>query len=83
MFKILIFHIERVSVRCNQTGKIFKAKVSSLSRSDDGNVSAEDLVEGSQLLMKLNKKEYPVTVRKGALTSKDASEPLKEVQLNG
>ena len=72
-----------MSVRCNQTGKIFNANDSSLSRSDDGNVSTEDLVEGSQLLTKLNKKEHPVTVSKGASTSKDAAEPLKEVQLNG
>ena len=28
--------IEKVTVTCNQTGKLFKVRVSSLSRSDDG-----------------------------------------------
>lgn len=69
-----------MSVKCNQTGKGFKVKVASLSRVDDGNMSAVDLAEGSQLLMKMNRKEYPVTVMKGRPTLKEA---LKEVQGNG
>lgn len=59
---------------------MFKVKVTSLSRVDDGNMSAEDLAEGSQLLMNMNRKEYPVTVLKGKPTLKEA---LKEVQANG
>ena len=50
---------EKVSVKCNQTGKVFKVKVASLSRVDDGNMSADDLAEGSQLLMNMNRKEIP------------------------
>lgn len=65
-----------MNVKCNQTGKVFKVKVTSLSRVDDGNMSAEDLAEGSQLLMNMNRKEYPVTVLKGKPTLKEA---LKEV----
>lgn len=71
---------EKVSVKCNQTGKVFKVKVASLSRVDDGNMSADDLAEGSQLLMNMNRKEYPVTVLKDRPTLKEA---LKEVQRNG
>ena len=69
-----------MNVKCNQTGKVFKVKVTSLSRVDDGNMSVEDLAEGSQLLMNMNRKEYPVTVLKGKPTLKEA---LKEVQANG
>lgn len=78
--RLLCSPTEKVSVKCNQTGKLFNVKVISLSRSDDGNMSAEDLAEGSQLLMKMNKEEYPVTVLKGRSRLKEA---LKEVQVNG
>ena len=84
MFRInirfLCSYTEKVSVKCNQTGRLFKVKGTSLSRGDDGNMSMKDLAEGSQLLMKMNKKEYPVTVLKDTLTPK---ETLKEVQVNG
>ena len=53
---------EKVCVQCNQTGKQFKVKVTSLSRSDEASVTMEDLVEGGQLLMTSKNKEYPVTV---------------------
>ena len=55
---------EKVCVKCNQTGKLFKVKVTVLSRNDDDCLTIEDLVEGSQLLMTANKKSYPVTVQK-------------------
>ena len=55
---------EKVCVKCNQTGKFFKVKVTVLSRNDDDCLTIEDLVEGSQLLMTANKKSYPVTVQK-------------------
>ena len=71
--------VEKVTVKCNQTGKLFKVRVSS-SRSDDGQMSTTDLAEGSQLLMKMNRTEYPVTVQKGSVTLKEA---LKEVQIDG
>ena len=37
-------------------------KVSLLSRSDDGHMTRTDLMGGSQLLLQMNKKEYPVTM---------------------
>ena len=52
--------------------KVFKVKVASLSRVDDGNMLAEDLAEGPQLLMNMNKKEYPVTVLKDRPMLKEA-----------
>lgn len=72
--------IEKVTVKCNQTGKLFKVRVSSLSRSDDGHLSRTDLVEGSQLLMRMNRKEYPITVQNVSVSPKEA---LKEVQVDG
>ena len=56
---------ERIQVKCNQTGKIFRAKISSLSKDDiDSSLSAADLAQGSQLIMDFEKKSYPVTVMK-------------------
>ena len=46
-------------MKCNQTGKVFKVKVAALTRCDDSNMTMEDLAEGSQLLMVMNKKSYP------------------------
>lgn len=51
-------------MKCNQTGKVFKVKVAALTRCDDSNMTMEDLAEGSQLLMVMNKKSYPITVQK-------------------
>ena len=51
-------------MKCNQTGKVFKVKVAALTRCDDGNMTMDDLTEGFQLLMIMNKKSYPVTVQK-------------------
>ena len=69
-----------MTVKCNQTGKLLKVKGSSLSRSDDGHMSRTDLAEGSQLLLRINRKEYPVTVCNGSASLKEA---LTEVQVNG
>ena len=56
---------ERIQVKCNQTGKIFRVKISSLSKDDmDSSLSAADLAQGSQLIMDFEKKSYPVTVMK-------------------
>lgn len=51
-------------MKCNQTGKVFKVKVAALTRCDDSNMTMDDLAEGSQLLMIMNKKSYPITVQK-------------------
>ena len=51
-------------VKCNQTGKIFKAKIESLSKEDEGTISAADLVQVSQPIMEYGKRYYPVSVVK-------------------
>ena len=68
-----------MTVKCNQTGKVSKVKVSLLSRSDDGHMTRTDLMDGSQLLLRMNKKEYPVTVVSGSAVLN----ALTEVQVNG
>ena len=55
---VFISSTGKVNVKYKQTGKVFKVKFASLSRVDDGNMSA-DLAEGSQLLINMNRKEYP------------------------
>ena len=67
-----------MTVKCNQTGKVLKVRGSLLSRSDDGNMTKADLAEGSQLLLMMDRKEYPVTVCSASL-----KEALAEVQVNG
>ena len=69
-----------MTVKCNQTGKLFKVRVSSLLRSDDGHMSMTDLAEKSQLLMMMNRKKYLVIVQNGSVTLKEA---VKEVQVDG
>lgn len=49
-------------MKCNQTGKLFRVKVTTLSRNDDDDLTMDDLVEGSQLLLTMSGKSYPVTV---------------------
>lgn len=74
---LLPFHTERVNVKCNQTGKIFKEKVSTLSREDlQEPLTAADFLRGSQLLMDINKKSYPVTVQKVVTLITDQSEGI-------
>lgn len=43
---------------------VCEVKVAALTRCDDSNMTMEDLAEGSQLLMVMNKKSYPITVQK-------------------
>lgn len=57
------FYVEKVCVKCNQSGKLFKVKVTTLERTDDECLKLEDLVSGSQLYMIMDKKPYPVTVQ--------------------
>ena len=68
----LYVSIERVNVKCNQTGKIIKAKLTSLSREDTESLTASDLKKGSQLLLESNKKSYPVTVQKVVTINSDS-----------
>lgn len=44
--------------------KVYKVKVTALARTDEEDMTMDDLVQGSQLLLTLNKKSYPVTVQK-------------------
>ena len=64
MFKfiyLLIHTLGKIRVKCNQTGKLFSVKVSTLCREDGDPLRKKDLVEGTQLVMTLNKKPYTVT----------------------
>ena len=45
-------------MKCNQTGKLFRVKVTALSRVDEECMTLDDLAEGSQLLMMNNKRSY-------------------------
>ena len=54
--------IEKVHVKYNQTGKVLKTKLSFLSKEDFGLLTLDDLAEGSQLILDMDKKSYPVTV---------------------
>ena len=60
-------------MKCNQTGKLFKVKVTSLTREDEESMTMDNLVEGEQLLMTANKKEYPVTVQRVVSALADAT----------
>ena len=62
----------KVCVKCNQTGKLFKVKVTSLMRADEGSMTMDNLVAGEQLLMTANK-EYPVTVQRVVSALADAT----------
>lgn len=59
-------------MKCNQSGQIYKAKVTSLCTEDMNSITAADLIEGKQLMMDYNKKSYPVTVMK-VVTLQDES----------
>lgn len=59
-----MLYTEKVCVKCNQTGKVFKVDSTALTRGDNESMTMDDLVEGSQLLLQMNKKSYPVTVRR-------------------
>ena len=61
---MILYYAEKVYVKCNQTGKVYKVKVTALARTDEEDMTMDDLVQGSQLLLTLNKKSYPVTVQK-------------------
>jgi hypothetical protein len=57
-------HAGKIIVKCNQSGKIYTVKVNVLSRADMEPLTEEDLIKGSQLLMDMRKRSYPVTVEK-------------------
>ena len=56
-----VYTVGKIRVKCNQTGKLFSVKVTTLCREDGDPLEKEDLVEGAQLVMTLNKKPYSVT----------------------
>ena len=64
-------------MKCNQTGKLFRVKVTVLSRVDKECLTQDDLAEGSQLVMTNNKKSYPVSVQKVVSALGDASAERK------
>jgi hypothetical protein len=71
----LCYFPEKVHVKCNQTGKIFKAKITALSKENaEPIVSSSDLAEGNELFLDISNKSYPVTVIK---VVKDDSKPSK------
>lgn len=51
-------------MKCNQTGKVFKASTKSLSLEDGEDISSEHLKKGTELLLDYDGKAYPVTVMK-------------------
>lgn len=54
----------KLGVKCNQTGKVYKVKTTSLLKENADPLSKEDLVEGTQLLLTMHNKSYPVTFQK-------------------
>lgn len=73
---------EKVSVKCNQTGKLFRVKVTTLSRNDDDDLTMDDLVEGSQLLLTMSGKSYPVTVLRVIPALTDVTAESKSYYIN-
>ena len=52
-------------MKCNQSGKHFKVKTVALSTADSEPLTLmKELEKGTQLLLDINKKSYPVTVIK-------------------
>ena len=56
-----VYTVGKIRVKSNQTGKLFSVKVTTLRRKDGNPLENENLVEGTQLVMTLNKKPYSVT----------------------
>ena len=47
-------------VKCSQTGKLHQVKIKDLSREDCEPLTKEDLVKGSELMLEIKGKIYPV-----------------------
>ena len=77
MHCVTYYYLEKVEVKCNQTGEHFFAKLEALSREDTMQITMEELNEGAQLLMKHNKKSYPVTILKIDSTKTDKSKAYR------
>ena len=58
----LFWCIEKVTVICNQTGKVFKVKVEQLSLESGHELTEGHLVKGAQLLLDYKSKTYPVSL---------------------
>ena len=61
MIYLPTYTVGKISVKCNQTGKLFNVKATTLCGEDGDPLQKKDLVEGAQLVMTLNKKPYSVT----------------------
>ena len=56
--------LEKIQVKCNQSGKLHKANVQDLSLENGQSITEKHLAKGSEVLYEHNKKCYPVTVIK-------------------
>ena len=56
---IFLCNVEKVKLKCSQEGKIFTAKISSLSREDMQPLTIADFQKGSALLCDIQGKAYP------------------------
>lgn len=52
--------MESVVVKCSQTGKLHQVKLKDLSWEDCESLTKEDLVKGSELMVEMKGKIYPV-----------------------
>lgn len=57
----LFVNAGKFNVKRNQTGKVYKVKIDSLSKEDEEPIQKQDLVEGTQRLLTYENKDYPVT----------------------
>lgn len=72
--------LEKIQVKCNQSGKIYKASVKDLSLEDGQAISEEHLEKGTEVLYEYNKRSYPVTVIK--VTSEDGQDGSKRRKID-
>ena len=73
---LLYFIPGSVVVKCSQTGKLHQVKIKDLSREDCEPLTKEDLVKGSELMLEIKGKIYPVQfhhMKDKASTSSKAS----------
>ena len=55
-------NIESVVMKCSQTGKLHTVKLRDLSREDREPLAKSDLVKGSDLMVEMKGKLYPVKI---------------------
>lgn len=59
-FYHIILIVGSVVVKCPQTGKLHQVKLKDLSREDCESLTKDDLVKGSELMVEMKGKIYPV-----------------------